>query len=132
MRVLVYADGLAREWREMLIGHGYAAAVLPPGQLPTAVLPADVCLVAVADPVAERGWMSHLAMPTLLVTRALGSAQRLYERVPWLRLVSHPSRAVLALDDLLQMTSAMCAGVLVLGPLDETAQAARGRGGSSN
>ena len=33
MRVLIYADELAREWHEMLTGQGYPAIMLPLGQL---------------------------------------------------------------------------------------------------
>jgi hypothetical protein len=128
--ILVYADELAREWREMLTGQGYAAIVLSPGQPTPGAVPADICLVAVSDPVAERFWMSNLTMPTLLVTRALGPAQALCERVPWLRLICHPTRAVQALEDMLQMTRAICAGALVLGPFHEAAQAEQGWGGS--
>jgi len=77
MQVLVYADELAREWSEMITGHGYAATVLLPGQ-------------------------------------------------PY---ICHPTHAVGALEELLHMTQALLAGVVVLGPLVAPLRAKHGRGG---
>jgi hypothetical protein len=129
MQVLVYADELAREWSEMITGHGYAATVLLPGQPYSGSVTPDMCLVAVSDPVAERFWMAHLTSPTLLITGALGPAQALCARIPALRLICHPTHAAGALEELLHMTQALLAGVVVLGPLVAPLHAKHGRGG---
>ncbi len=124
MLVLVYADEKAQEWPELLTARGYKATILPRGT-PVPQGQADICLVVVSDPLAERFWMANLTMPTLLVTGALGPAQALGRRVPSLRLICHPSRAAGALDDMLQMTRDIHDGMLVLGPMVEQVQVAR-------
>lgn len=119
MRVLVYADQQAHEWRDMLRASGHTVAVLPCGVPPT-TLDWDVCLVLNGDAsevLSYRFWLAQITMPTLLVTTALAPAQALCRHVPWLRLVCHPNRAVQYLSDLLHMTCDVRAGAMVLGPI---------------
>ena len=124
MLVLVYADEKMQEWSELLAARGYKATLLPHGA-PVPQEEADICLVALSDPLAERFWMANLTIPTLLITSALGPAQALGGRVPSLRLICHPSRAAGALDDMLQITRDIHTGILVLGPMVEQVQVAR-------
>ena len=121
MQVLVYADGLLQEWSEMILAQGHKAAVLPAGT-PAPQEPADMCLIAVSDPVSQRFWMSELNMPILLITSAVGPAQLLCRRVPFLRIICHPSHAVQALGDLLEMACDVRAGVAIFGQHVEPAQ----------
>jgi hypothetical protein len=113
MRVLLYADGLVQEWSEMIAAQGHEAAVLPVGT-PAPQERADMCLVATSDPVSARFWMSDLHTPMVLITSAVGPAQLLCGRVPSLRMICHPSRAVQALGDLLEMACDVRAGVVIL------------------
>jgi len=130
MRVLVYADDSALEWRRLLVAHGHTAIVLRPGEVWVDAMPADICLVVVSDPVAERFWIADLPAPMLLVTSALGPAYMLSEHVPSVRLICHSSRAAHALEDMVQMTHGISAGTLVLGSLAETEQVMLGGGGT--
>ncbi len=129
MQVLVYADGLAQEWKDLIGAQGHEATLLPLGA-PAPDKAADVCLVAVSDPLAERFWMRELTTPFLLVTNVVSQAQVLCGRVPFLRLICHPSRAASALGDMLHMAREIQAGVAAFGPLSGPVQPAeRERGG---
>ncbi len=129
MRVVVYTNELAQEWREFIGAQGHEVIVLPPGA-PIVGPAADVCLVAVSDPLAERFWMTELTTPFLLVTHVVSQAQVLCGRVPFLRLICHSSRAAHALGDMLHITREIQAGVAIFGPLVSSTQPAeRERGG---
>lgn len=130
MRVLVYANEQAHEWRDMLNVQGHTVTTLPIGT-PLDSSDFDVCLILNLDPadlLSYRFWLAMLAVPTLLITTALIPAQSLCRRSPLLRLVCHPSRATRFLGDVLQMTLDIHAGAIVLGPLLDT-RAERGFGG---
>ena len=119
MRVLVYADQQAHEWRDMLRAHGHTVTTLPLGTPPISS-DFDACLILnreSTDLLSYRFWLATLAMPILLITTALTPAQSLCRRFPLLRLVCHPSRAAQYLDDVLQMTCQVRAGAIMLGPL---------------
>ncbi len=129
MRVLVYANELAQEWGDLIGAQGHEVTLLPPGA-PMVGPAADVCLVAVSDPLAERFWMTELTTPLMLVTHVVSQAQVLCGRVPFLRLICHSSRAASALGDMLHMTREIQAGVATFGPLSGPVQPAeRERGG---
>ena len=129
MRVLVYADELAQEWRELIGVQGHEVIVLPP-RAPVPGPAADICLVAVSDPLAERFWMIELTTPFLLGTHVVSQARVLCGRAPYLRLICHSSRAASALGDMLHITREIQARVAIFGPLSGPVQPAeRGRGG---
>ena len=130
MRVLVYANQQAHEWRDMLKTQGHTVTTLPIGTPPTS-WDFDACLILNLDPadlLSYRFWLANVTVPTFLITTALTPAQTLCRRFPSLRLVCHPSRAARFLGDMLQMTLDVRTGAIVLGPLFDT-RAERGFGG---
>lgn len=131
MRVCMYANQHAHEWRDMLQAQGHMVTTLPIGT-PPALHDVDACVILNLEPavlLSYRVWLATLAAPTLLITTALASAQSLCRRFPSLHVACHPSRAALMLGDLLQMTLDVRAGAIVLGPLLTTqAERARARG----
>ena len=131
MRVLVYADQQAHEWRDILKSYGHSVTILPVGTYPIST-DFDACLVLNIDP-ADLGfyrfWLKRLPTPTLLITSALLPAQALCRHLPLLRLVCHPSRALSMLGELPQMISDVRAGVMVFGPLLDTTLIERGQAG---
>ncbi len=130
MRVLVYANQQAHEWRDMLQALGHTVTTLPL-ETPPPSSDVDACVVLNQEPadlLSYRFWLANLTAPILLITTALTPAQSLCRRFPLLRLVCHPSRAARMLGDVLQMTCEVRAGAIVLGPLVDT-RAERGFGG---
>ena len=123
MHICIYADHQAHDWRAMLTAHGHRVTVRSLGIAPedTAF---DVCIVVNVEPAQLPGmrfWLATLTAPVLLITTALVPAERLCRRVPALRVICHPHRAAQRLVELLQMTCAIRAGMVVLGPCAEMA-----------
>ena len=130
MRVFVYANQQAHEWRDMLGAHGHTVTML---SLETPPPSSDVDAYVVlnqepADLLSYRFWLATLNAPIILITTALPPAQSLCRRFPLLRLVCHPTRAAPMLGDVLEMACEVRAGAIVLGPLIHT-RAERGSGG---
>lgn len=133
MRVLIYTDQQAREWRAMLAAGGHDVTTLPLGTPPIS-LDIDVCIVLNLNPgdlFAHRAWLAKLTTPTLLITTALAPAQALCRSVPALRLICHPSRAAHHLGELLHMACEVRAGAMVLGPKLGTGSLRRFTGASA-
>lgn len=103
MQILLCAPTPYAIWDEHLrrLGH----RVLLPDARPATT--ADLCLAVVAAPLRARAVLTTLALPLLLVTPALAQARVLAPHLPLLRLISHPTRALHALGDLLAMSSEM-------------------------
>lgn len=121
MRIIVYADASGHDLQELLVAAGHEVRLLAPGAV-AARAQADVCLVmnlAAGALPSYQSWLAQLPAPTMLVTTALAAGHALCPRVAQLRLICHPSRALPALTELLEMTREVRAGALVLGPLGQ-------------
>ena len=119
MRVLVYANQPAHEWRDILQAHGHMVTTLAFGTAPPDS-DFDACVILNREPadlLSYRFWLAIVTVPTLLITTAFTPAQLLCRRFPLLRLVCHPSRAAQYLDDMLQMTCHVRTGVIMFGSL---------------
>jgi hypothetical protein len=114
MRVLVSAATPA-PWLRLVEQAGYTGIAAPlRGIVPPA--PVSCCLVIVSSGALLsvcRTWLHALPAPTALITADLRPAQRLCARLPHLRLICHPSRAIHALGDIFTMTESLWSVVSV-------------------
>ena len=113
MQIVCYATDRAHTWPTLLRNMGCVVTPLVPYERAVA---ADLAVVVLVDPLAERKWLRELEPPLVLITRSLDRGQRLCNQLPQLRLLCHPYRAVQALPELLVQIRALHAGTLVLGP----------------
>lgn len=118
MRVAIYTDTLAEMWHRALHSAGHTVTVQAIG----APLDheADVVLIVVCEAVTLlrlRFWLAKLTQPTLIVTPGLLQAEAICRRFAAVRLICHPTRAVQAPADFIEMTRQVFAGHAVFGPL---------------
>lgn len=116
MRVALYTDTLADLWRHALSTSGYRVAVQLIGVPLDAS--ADIAVVIVSEAATllrSRIWLSSLSQPTLIITPGVVYAEAICRLMPMVRLICHPTRAIGAPSDFIEMTRQIYAGRVVFG-----------------
>lgn len=121
MHIAIYADTLAELWHRALHTAGYSVTVQPIGA--PLDLEAEMALIVVCEAVTllrARFWLATVQQPTLVITPGPRQAEAVCRRFTMIRLICHPTLAMHAPADFIEMTRHVFAGCLVLGSSSAT------------